>query len=472
MKSLNCLLSLRALKMRSILISALLCGLVFLISVNTFSQNSVWAWGSDWEQEIGNPSASFSNPLPLWVYDLSNASKLSTGYYHSLVLKADGSVWQWGHCLEGGQLPCYQIPEKVQNLTNIAAVSAGGFHSLALKDDGTVWAWGINEHGQLGDGTIEDKSTPIQVMNLINVIAIAGGAGHSMALENDGSLWAWGNNANGRLGNGTNEDKNTPVKVLNLEDVVAVDGGAAHSLALKNDGTVWAWGGNSSGQLGDGTNEDKNVPVKVLNLTNIIAISGGGWHSLALKNDGTVWAWGANSHGQLGDGTIFISNIPVHVMNLTDVKDISGGGRHSVALKNDGAVWTWGNNDYGVLGNGTSGTPSPVPVQVLNLSDVSNISAGFDFSVAISAREIIPPAIDAIKELHDPFRLKIKGNNFRNDAEIWVVGYPWDNFSYKSESLIILKKGKDLKNMFPKGLKQDILIVNPDSSCVIAYFTR
>ena len=36
----------------------------------------------------------------------------------------------------------------------MVAVAAGSFHSVALKADGTVWAWGWNGMGQVGDGTV------------------------------------------------------------------------------------------------------------------------------------------------------------------------------------------------------------------------------------------------------------------------------------------------------------------------------
>ena len=35
----------------------------------------------------------------------------------------------------------------------IAQVSAGYYHTLAIKTDGSLWAWGRNYEGQLGDGT-------------------------------------------------------------------------------------------------------------------------------------------------------------------------------------------------------------------------------------------------------------------------------------------------------------------------------
>jgi YD repeat-containing protein len=54
----------------------------------------------------------------------------------------------------------------VSGLTGITAIAGGYFHTIALKNDGTVWAWGYNGYGQLGDGTTTTRTTPVQVSGL------------------------------------------------------------------------------------------------------------------------------------------------------------------------------------------------------------------------------------------------------------------------------------------------------------------
>jgi alpha-tubulin suppressor-like RCC1 family protein len=91
----------------------------------------------------------------------------------------------------------------VSALAEITAISAGSSHSLALRNDGTVWAWGYNNSGQLGDGTIRLRTTPIQLPGLAGITAITAGGVHSLALRGDGTVLAWGGNSQSQIGDGT-----------------------------------------------------------------------------------------------------------------------------------------------------------------------------------------------------------------------------------------------------------------------------
>ncbi|MCK9905980.1 Ig-like domain-containing protein, partial [Frankia sp. Cpl3] len=52
-------------------------------------------------------------------------------------------------------------------------LSAGGNHTLLVKEDGTAWAWGLNENSQLGDGTKQNRTTPVKSMLVITVQQLA-----------------------------------------------------------------------------------------------------------------------------------------------------------------------------------------------------------------------------------------------------------------------------------------------------------
>jgi len=282
-------------------------------------------------------------------------------------------------------------PTTISGLADVFAVGGGTFHSLVVKADGTVRSWGINFSGQLGDGSQSQRLTPVTVFGLTNVIAVSGGDLHSLALKSDGTVWAWGDNSSGQLGDFfTESNKTIPVQVgvgqvsstPGFNNIIAIDAGLYHNLALKADGTVWAWGGNTSGQLGAGDASARYSPIQIAGLSNILAIGGGQYHSAALKSDGTVWVWGDNSHGQLGDGTLVgpfqgtVQPTPVMNTNISGVAQIAVGDRHTTALKSDGTVWSWGYNELGQIGNGTfllngcACVPTPTQSSIANVTDI------------------------------------------------------------------------------------------------------
>jgi hypothetical protein len=139
------------------------------------------------------------------------------------------------------------------------------------------------------------------VSGLTGVTDISGGAGYSIALSG-GSVWAWGNNGSGQLGNGTLNQSSTPQKVNGLPTITAISAGAGHVLALAADGTVWTWGSNSNG-LGSSNITQATTPIQIPGMNGVTAITAGYYFSAALRSDGTLWTWGSNGSGQLGDGT-------------------------------------------------------------------------------------------------------------------------------------------------------------------------
>ena len=70
-------------------------------------------------------------------------------------------------------------------------IAAGTDHNLALDSDGNLWAWGRNDHGQVGNGTTENVSTPIQIMRGHKFKKISAGNNISAAIDEDGYLYGW-----------------------------------------------------------------------------------------------------------------------------------------------------------------------------------------------------------------------------------------------------------------------------------------
>jgi len=369
-----------------------------------------------------------STPLPTFlIHTLVESAAapvavtLAAGDYHSVAIRAGGTIWSWGENRYGelgngsDTESLYQVPVLGQYgigvLDNVAAISAGEYYTVALKTDGTVWAWGKNNRGQLGDGTTDERYTPVPVLGLggvgfltgVKAVAASNGDGHTLALRSDGTVWAWGVNYYGELGDGTSNLSSTPVAVKGadgqgyLTDVIAIAAGEEFSLALRSDGTVYAWGKNVSGQLGNGTSDwdDHTLPIQVKNyagtdfLTGITAIDAGEGFCLALDSSEHAWSWGDNYYGQLGDGTTTTRYLPVQVKDgseyLTGVSGVAAGSNHSIAIVDNGtatSTWAWGYNYYGQLGNSSTSTSS-TPVQIIGIGPVFLLAGGYDHSLAL-----------------------------------------------------------------------------------------
>ena len=328
---------------------------------------------------------------------LANALGASTFRAASVSVAGYG----WGNNASGevadGTLVNRSTPVAMVGFEGVATLAVGPTHGLAIQSSGALISWGHNKSGQLGDGGTTDRTTPGPVPGPASVTRIAAGNAFSLALESDGTVLAWGNNASGELGDGSApNDQHTPVTVSGLgagTGVVAVAAGASHALALKSDGTVLAWGNNASGQLGTGdAPNDHLLPTPISGLgfgSGVTAVAAGDTYSMALKSDGTVLAWGNNASGQLGDGsapTDHATPVPVSGLGVgSGVVKIIGGGTHSFAITSDGRVFAWGNNASGQLGDGSAPNDQHTPVALSGLPQILDVAAGRAHTVALAS---------------------------------------------------------------------------------------
>lgn len=286
---------------------------------------------------------------------------VATGWYHSVGLRADGSLAAWGNTALFQQRSLLDVPQG----NNFVAIAAGYTHSMALRNDGTIACWGWDFSGE---------TYPPD--NFDNVIAIACGEKWSLVLDDEGLLHAWGESATcgdspgpGPCAKCHNQSSQhyIPTAVPDPDYghfFIAISASGHFGLALQEDGALKAWGADDHCQV---TEAYTGYTTK---------FTAGHKHGIALDQNGAIATgsmWGHNDWGQrstsavgnqcaqgqtpyqvcpttccvTGLGCYSLCYKPPPSPFPTDILDVAGGYYHSTLRLSNGSLVAWGKNAAG-----------------------------------------------------------------------------------------------------------------------------
>lgn len=267
-----------------------------------------------------------------------------------------------------------------------------GFN-IGLTAEGRVFSWGANDHGQLGNDTLDNAFTPEEITEQFDLEAgeyitdIYLGYSHAFAVTSENRLFGWGRNRYGQVGDGSTIDRTNPVDItarLNLEAGESIDkiDASNHTMVLTSEGRLLVWGYNFFGQLGIDTDIQHTTPTDITdafgiqNQDRLRDIAAGSSHSLVVSEAGRVFTFGNNANGQLGNNTTTSSDAPVEITNRFALNSddqiiaVYGGRIRSAALSENGEIFSFGRNEDGVLGDGTT-TQRTTPVNITPHGDLN-----------------------------------------------------------------------------------------------------
>ncbi len=286
----------------------------------------VKCWGDNGTGQLGDGTTTGRTTRVDVVGLGGGVSEIAAGQFSTCALTDTGAVKCWGLNGDGqlgdGTTIDRRNPVNVIGLgSGVVGIAAGGEHACAVLASGSVRCWGENSYGQLGDGTTTNRSTPVSVPALPEgAAAVVAGESHTCVRTRANGAKRWGWNSHGELGDGTVARRTTPVDVAGLaSNVAGLTAGDDHTCAVVVAGgpRVQCWGANYEGELGDGSTTNRSTPSDVVGLgMAAIGVGAGRDHTCAFTTSGRVVCWGRNDEGQLGDGTTHTRSVPAPVPGI------------------------------------------------------------------------------------------------------------------------------------------------------------
>lgn len=221
-------------------------------------------WGQNLNGQVGDGSR-IDQLSPRAVGGGLVFTSLVAGWNHTCGVTDNGNAWCWGLNSEGQLGDGSRLDQLTPTLVRggVESITAGSAHTCGIGAGG-VLCWGANRVGQLGDGTTEGRAQPTPVEGLSGRPAqVAAGAVHTCALLLDGSAECWGQNLHGQLGDGTTQNASSPTAVVGGIRFLSIYAGGALTCGISLEGSQYCWGQNLQGQLGDGTRESRSIPTLV-----------------------------------------------------------------------------------------------------------------------------------------------------------------------------------------------------------------
>ncbi|MGE0553634.1 MAG: RCC1 domain-containing protein [Gemmatimonadales bacterium] len=186
----------------------------WLLSCGLVADGRAFCWGSNGYGQMGTGAVG-----PDYGFAVTEAAggmrftELGVGDLHTCGLTSDQRLYCWGFGLLGqlgiGTTDDESAPRPVPGTWQSVAV--GPYRTCAVAADGAGWCWG---DGLAGDGEASRlHTTPTRVGDGLEFVRMAAGLTQSCGVTPAGELYCWGDNFDGELGDGTREERRSPVRL-------------------------------------------------------------------------------------------------------------------------------------------------------------------------------------------------------------------------------------------------------------------
>lgn len=119
---------------------------------------AAYCWGGNAFGQLGDASPGEQSDTPVAVAGDHSFVDIAAGSSFTCGLTDAGMVYCWGQIVDDDE------PTAIASGAGIESISAGWDHICGVDAAGRAWCWGGNEHGQIGDGSTDDRSSPTAVV--------------------------------------------------------------------------------------------------------------------------------------------------------------------------------------------------------------------------------------------------------------------------------------------------------------------
>jgi len=356
---------------------------VFVVAIEAATGNA-YAWGDNSAGYLGNNTILQSSTPVSVVGGRSYSAIFANGSLNSIfaIEGSTGNLYAWGGNTNGvlgdNTVASKSSPTSVVGGRSYRTLSIGSNHVVAIEGGtGNAYAWGLNTTGQLGDNTVQPRSSPTSVLGGRSYSQVQAAAGVTVAIQgNTGNAYAWGSNTVGQVGDNSILNRSSPTSVVGARSFKQIAGNNSSFVALEGStGNAYSWGDNSGAVLGDNSIANRSSPTSVVggrSYSNVaVYFNGSNFYALDGSN-GAAYAWGNNAQGQIGDNSVATRSSPTSVLGGRSYSLIANPSAMTIqaamALDSSGNAYVWGMGTSGQLGNGNVVNASS-PVAVLGVGN-------------------------------------------------------------------------------------------------------
>ena len=295
------------------------------------SEGYMWAWGGSYYGSCGWPEdvkhkQQVAGTLPRYVSggDISLIPSrleghqwiaLASGEYHTLLQKADKSLWALGLNDNGSFGTTTVYPDGFKAYTPVEMTWLPGPVKLftantdvnaIVTESNEIWAWG--DYSWTGGPPLTPIQLPLTIPAGVSVVSIKCEYNAVIVLLSNGDVYAKGSDV-GLVGPPDYESI-VFTKLPGDRNYVAIDVFDTAAGALDNEGNLWGWGNGFFLSRDDSFCQQTTYETPVLVTSPSLgarrwkAFSIGLRANTAISIDGTLYAWGSDISGQLGVGSI------------------------------------------------------------------------------------------------------------------------------------------------------------------------